>query len=110
MSAALAMFLLYLACVGFYQAGAKRTSLERLKTSAAARRSVRLASWGVALVALVLLAQPQGWERGVPIWLGLFTLAGVVSLLVSALAPRGHLVTAAGAAVAGLGLFLAAMV
>ena len=113
MPVALATFLLYLACVGFYQAGATRTSFQRLKTSAGTRQSVRLASWLATLAALVLLAQSQGWERGVPVWLGLFTLAGIASLLVSALAPHRHLMTAAGsaagAAIAGIGLLWGAM-
>ena len=74
---------------------------------------MRAASWALALVSLVLLAQPQGWERGVPIWLGLFTLAGIASLLVAALVPHRHVTTAAGsaagAAIAGLGLMWGAV-
>lgn len=98
----LATCLLYLACFGFYHAGERRTAFDWLKTSEPARRWLRLGAWALAVVALFLLAQVQGWERGIPIWLGLLTLTGVASLLVSALVPRRHKLTAAGSAAGGL--------
>ena len=100
MVTALSACMLYAACAGFYQAGAQRTSLARLKTEVRLRRLVFAGSWVLALIALVLAAAPQGWERGVPIWLGLLTAAGAASLLIAALYPRWHLPSgvAAGAA------------
>ena len=94
--------LLYLACFAFYHAGERRTAFARLKESASSRRRLRLGGWALAIVALFLLAQVQGWERGIPVWLGLFTLTGVASLLVSAFLPRHHMLTATGSAAGGL--------
>ena len=87
----LAGALVYLACALFYQAGKRRTELTALKSSEKARAGVRTAGWAALLAALWLFALPQGWERGVAIWIGAITAAGGISLLVSALLPRWHL-------------------
>ena len=97
----LTICLLYLACVGFYHAGKTRTVFNQMQVSAASRFALRSSAWGVSIATLFLLSGNQGWERGVPVWLGLITLAGVASLLVSALIPRYHSATGIVAAAAG---------
>lgn len=87
----LASALAYLACSLFYQAGERRTALGPLKTSPKARNAARAVGWAALLIALWLFALPQGWERGVTIWIGVTVAAGGISLLVSALMPRWHL-------------------
>ena len=95
--------LAYVACAGFYQAGERRSQTDLLKGSRLARRIVYAASWLLLLAALYLLALPQGWERGVPIWLGVLTAAGALSIFIAALRPAWHV---ASVAVAGAGAVL----
>ena len=83
--------LVYLACAGFYQAGPRRAQLPTLKRNVNARRMVYAFAWGLMLIAFLLVALPQGLERGIPIWLGLLTTAGIGSLLLVALRPDWHL-------------------
>ena len=93
----LASALAYVGCALFYQAGERRTALSALKSSPKARKAARAAGWAALLIALWLFALPQGWERGVTIWIGATIAAGGISLLVSALMPRWHLVSMAAA-------------
>ncbi|MEO0884100.1 MAG: DUF3325 family protein [Pseudomonadota bacterium] len=86
--------LLYLAVFAFHQAGERRTSFAGLKSSGSKRRLVRIAGWGIALLALFMTAQPQGLERGVPVWLAAFMLAAFACLLVGSLLPKRHVESA----------------
>ncbi|MEL7201661.1 MAG: hypothetical protein AAFR27_11715 [Pseudomonadota bacterium] len=106
MQAVFATALLYIACVLFYQAHAKRSSFDALKNSVSLQWGVKIAAWCVALAALFVLARPQGWERGVPVWIALFMATGFASIFVGSLSSERHLQTGAvafvGAAVSGL--------
>ena len=93
MVVALALSLLYLACAMFYQAHEKRTAVAAIRMSSRLQGRVTIAGWGLAVASLFLFAMPQGWERGVPLWFGAFTLAGTASLLIAALAPTRHVAT-----------------
>lgn len=86
--------ILYLGCFCFYQAGKRRAAFRRLKDSEGARRLVHIIGWVLAFAALFLLAEVYGWELGIPLWMGMFVIAGVTSLLVSALWPRLHVPSA----------------
>ncbi|MEM8636394.1 MAG: DUF3325 family protein [Pseudomonadota bacterium] len=81
---------LYVAVFAFYQSGQRRTVFAELKSSQAGRRAVRGAGWGLAALALLIMARPQGWERGIPIWLAAFMLAAFGCLLVGSLFPKHH--------------------
>ena len=105
MYAALSACLVYLACVGFYQAGEKRTSVDRLRASPRERTYVRAASTVLLLAGFAPLAIVQGGERAVAVWLGVLAGAGGVSLMVAALAPARHLLTGA---VSAIGVFVLA--
>lgn len=102
----LAAALLYTACVIFFQAGARRSGLDAVRRSAVVRNVSRAIAWAAVLAALWLCAEPQGWERGIPVWLGLFSLAGGLSLVVSALNVRVQALTGLGAAVVAGTVFL----
>ena len=102
--------LAYVACSLFYQASERRTGLARLRASSKARTAARAAGWAMLLIALWLFAQPQGWERGVTIWIGATIAAGGISLLVSALMPRWHLVSMGAAAACATVLMLSIVV
>ncbi|MEM8862597.1 MAG: hypothetical protein AAGD96_30170 [Chloroflexota bacterium] len=60
---------------------------------------LKTGAWLFASGSLYFLSQVQGWERGVPIWLGLFTAFGIASLLAAALAPDRYWMTAVGASI-----------
>lgn len=99
MTVILGTSLLYLACVLFYHAHERRTAMAAVRSSSQAQVRVTLAGWGLAAASLFLFSMPQGWERGVPLWLGVFTLAGAASLLIAALAPKRHVATGVAAMV-----------
>jgi hypothetical protein len=106
-SAVVAGALLLVACVGFYHARAARTHFDALRRSARRRALLRGSCWGLLALSAWLFALPQGWERGIPAWLGTLSMAGVASLLIAALAPRWHAPT--GFAALGVGLAAAAL-
>ncbi|MEM1132095.1 MAG: hypothetical protein AAGH53_04095 [Pseudomonadota bacterium] len=98
----LATALLYIGCYAFYQASKQRTTYAGLKKSLAARRIVHGVGWLFAVAALILLAQVYGWELGIPLWLGVFVVAGVSGLLVSALWPKLHMPSTIASALIGV--------
>lgn len=96
MAHALAAGLLLTASVLWIEAHERRAVLAAARRSSRVRLGLKLGGWVLALLALVAAAQPQGLERGAPIWLGWFMTAGVAALLVMAFSPR--LIPALGAA------------
>ena len=101
--------LAYMACAGFYQAGERRSHVAFLNANATVRRVVYAGAWGLLLIALWLLALPQGWERGVPIWLGVLIGAGALSLFIAALRPAWHVASIAVAGVGALAFLFGAL-
>lgn len=95
MTVTLAICLLYVACFGLFHAHPARTSFAAVKESPQVQTGVKTVAWVLLAATLFLTAQIQGWERGIPIWLGLATCAGVASLLIAALLPKWHAVSAA---------------
>ena len=100
MASLAALFLTFAGCGLLYQADARRSAFAGLKTSWRARYLVRGCAVGVCMLALCLAAAPQGWERGVPIWVGLLSLCFVAGLYLAARRPAWH-GPATGAALAG---------
>ncbi|MEM7663464.1 MAG: DUF3325 family protein [Pseudomonadota bacterium] len=100
----LAVCLLYVAVFAFHQAGERRTVFAGLKSSPTKRSAVRWFGWGLAVIALIVLAQPQGLERGIPIWLAAFMLAAFACLLTGSLLPDFHRKSAILASILCLGL------
>ncbi|MEL7451959.1 MAG: DUF3325 family protein [Pseudomonadota bacterium] len=98
----LSLCLLYLACFAFFQAGERRTEFAGVKASKRHQTAVRAGGWGIALLSLVLMAGPQGWERGTTIWLAQFMLAAFVALFIGSLAPRLQIGTAIAMVVVSL--------
>ncbi|MEM0984918.1 MAG: hypothetical protein AAGJ32_01605 [Pseudomonadota bacterium] len=82
--------LTYLACVLFFQAGKRRTQFAGVAQSERLQSTFRYGALAILFAALWLFSIPQGFERGVTVWLGAVSAAGGVSLLVSALAPDWH--------------------
>lgn len=97
----LCLSLLFIACVAFYQAGARRTELAGIKSSKRNQTLARFSGWGLAILALVLISLPQGLERGVPVWLASFMLAAFSALVIGALSQRWQIRTAGIMAILG---------
>ena len=91
------IFLLYLACALLYQAGVRRTTIAMAKNSGPVRLLFRLVAIALFAGSLWLASVPQGWERGIAVWLGLVSLAALASLLVAGLRPQRHAASAVGA-------------
>jgi len=88
MNVILSACVLYLSVFAFQQAGARRTVFAGIKSSPEKQRLMRAAGWGLAAIALVILAQAHGAERGAPIWLASFMLSAFACLLIGALLPK----------------------
>ncbi|MEO0421945.1 MAG: hypothetical protein AAF184_06400 [Pseudomonadota bacterium] len=93
MVVALSACLLYLACVGLFHANPKRSQLAPLKSNVPLQQAMRWASLVLLLIPLALMSTTAGLERAIPLWLVLLSLAGIISLLVTAVAPRRHILT-----------------
>lgn len=102
---ALGVLLSYVGCVLLFQGGERRARHRAVRVPKAWMARSKAAGWALVLIALVPLSIPRGLEIGVTVWLSILALAGVASLLVSALVPRWHLASPLG--VAGLSLLLA---
>lgn len=89
----------YAGCVLLFQSGERRARHPAVRFAKDKMRPVKMAGWALALCSLLPLSTPQGVERGVAVWLGMLAMAGIASLLVSALFPRLHMLSipAAGA-------------
>lgn len=81
----------YTACAVLYHSGRKRSAWSRLRASRALRGAGYAASGCLLILALMSAASGLGWERGIPLWLGLLTVAGMASLLLAITRPVFHL-------------------
>ena len=97
-----AVFWLYLAVFLLYHADERRTAFPAIRSWQYGPAAFRLAGWVLAVVVLFWVSAVWGWERGIPIWFGLFTLAGFLCVLMASLASTFHRLTGAG--VLGLGV------
>lgn len=85
-----ALFLLFSACAMLYQADARRGALSVIRKNPEVRTGLRLGAWLVFAVTLVMIAGLQGWERGIPVWLAMFTAVFVSGLFLAAQKPEWH--------------------
>ena len=97
--------LLYVCSYVFFHAAKKRTGFERVKASLALQRAAYGIGWVGALVALGLIVSRKGWEVGVPLWIGAWVVAAIISVFLEATFKRAHMPLAAiSAAVFAFGL------
>ncbi|MEO1661542.1 MAG: DUF3325 family protein [Pseudomonadota bacterium] len=73
-----------------YQADDRRTSFAQVKKSAQIRFCLCSGAGVLLVISLLIMAPLQGWLRGVPIWLGLLSLAFVLGLFLAAQKPSWH--------------------
>lgn len=101
---ALGVIFSYTGCVLLFQSGEHRRRHKAVRIPMEKAALTRKAGWVLLLAALAALSIPRGFEIGLVLWLAALALGGIVSLLVSALAPKAHLLSPA--AVAGLSFTL----
>ena len=96
--------LLFAACALLYQADERRSAFANVRGSRQIRLGMRVGAVLVFAMTLIMTATLQGWELGVPVWLGIFSFAFVAGLFLSAQKPDWHAQT--GAAFGALGIIL----
>ncbi|MEL6921417.1 MAG: DUF3325 family protein [Pseudomonadota bacterium] len=87
--------LLYVSSTAFFHASKKRTTFAKLKASAALRRTLSALAWIGVVAAFVLIVSRKGFEVGIPLWIGAWVVAAVLSVFLHAVWQRAHLPTAA---------------
>ena len=94
--------LLYAACVALYHAHHPgRSRPEGLRNAAAPPWMLRAAALGMISAALALLASEIGWERAVPVTLGVLGGGGILCVLAAVFTPATHV--AGGALLLAIG-------
>ncbi|MEO0818459.1 MAG: hypothetical protein AAFX86_14295 [Pseudomonadota bacterium] len=97
--------LLFAACALLYQADDRRSAFAGVRGSQPARFGMRAGAVALFALTLMMLAPLQGWERGIPLWLGLLTLVFVAGLFLAAQKPGWHAPIAMG--LSGIGVLAA---
>ncbi|MEM6858623.1 MAG: DUF3325 family protein [Pseudomonadota bacterium] len=89
----------------FFHAAKKRTGFKRVKDSVALQLTAYGLGWGGAVVALGLIVSRKGFEVGIPLWIGAWVVAAIVSVFLEATYKKVHLPLAVlSAGVFGFGL------
>ncbi|MEM9085037.1 MAG: DUF3325 family protein [Pseudomonadota bacterium] len=91
--------LLYVSSYVFFHAAKKRTGFKRVKDSLALQRAAYGLGWVGALIALGLIVSRKGWEVGIPLWIGAWVVAAIISVFLEATFKRVHMPLAAISAV-----------
>ncbi|MEO0450700.1 MAG: DUF3325 family protein [Pseudomonadota bacterium] len=102
--------LLFSGCALLYQADERRSAYANVRDSRSLRMGMRISAIVVFVATLMMTATLQGWELGVPVWLGIFSFAFVAGLFLSAQKPDWHPKAAMAFGVIGLVLGLGALV
>ncbi len=82
--------LLYAACVALYHAHPGRSWLEWLRSASARPWLLRVSAVALIAGAFLLLASQIGWERAVPVALGVLAGAGILCVLAAVFTPKTH--------------------
>lgn len=82
--------LLYVSSFAFFHANKKRTGFAKVKTSLALQRAVFGFGWFGVLVSLGLIASRKGFEVGIPLWIGAWVVAAVISVFLEAVWKKAH--------------------
>lgn len=91
--------LLYVSSYVFFHAAKKRTGFKRIKDSVALQRTAYGLGWIVVVIALGLIVSRKGWEVGIPLWIGAWVVAAVISVFLEATFKRVHMPLAAVSAI-----------
>ncbi|MEM6828332.1 MAG: DUF3325 family protein [Pseudomonadota bacterium] len=91
--------LLYVSSYVFFHAAKKRTGFKRVKDSVALQRTAYGLGWICVVIALGLIVSRKGWEVGIPLWIGAWVVAAIISVFLEATFKRVHMPLAAVSAV-----------
>ena len=78
------LFIQYTSCVMLHHSNPKRTQLALLINSSNVRLIIRSSAVLMLLLSLSILSNVKGWELGIPIWLCLIAVTGLLSLFTNA--------------------------
>lgn len=84
------LFLLFAACAMLYQADTRRSAFAVVREQPRVRVVVRAGAWLLFAITLAMLAGLQGWERGIAVWLAMFTTIFIFGLFLSSQKPDWH--------------------
>lgn len=98
--------LLYVCSYVFFHAAKKRTGFKRVKDSLALQRTAYGLGWVGAVGALGLIVSIKGWEVGIPLWVGAWVVAAIISVFLEATFKKAH----APLAAVCLAVFMAGLV
>ncbi|MEO0549643.1 MAG: DUF3325 family protein [Pseudomonadota bacterium] len=101
--------LLFAGCALLYQADGRRSAFASVRASEPMRLGMRVVALIVFVLTLMMTASLQGWELGVPVWLGVFSFAFVAGLFLSAQKPDWHAKVAMAAGALGVVLGVGAV-
>lgn len=101
--------LVFAGCALLYQADERRSAFASVRASKPIRLGMRFAATVVFALTLAMTATLQGWELGVPVWLGIFSFAFVAGLFLSAQKPDWHAKAAVAAGALGVALGMGAV-
>ena len=82
--------LLYVSSYVFFHAAKKRTGFKRVKDSLALRRTAYGLGWIGVVLAAGLIVSRKGWEVGIPLWIGAWVVAAVISVFLEATFKKVH--------------------
>lgn len=94
--------LLYAACVALFHAHPKRSRVELVRSHEHGPLVVRAGASVLILATTMIVASPLGWERAIPIVLGVLAGAGILCVLAGVLTPRRHLLGGAVSLAVGI--------
>ena len=101
--------LLFAGCALLFQADERRSAFANVRASGSVRLGLRAMALLVFVLTLTMSASLQGWELGVPVWLGIFSFAFVAGLFLSAQKPDWHARVAMAAGALGVVLGVGAV-
>ncbi|MEM6858873.1 MAG: DUF3325 family protein [Pseudomonadota bacterium] len=81
----------YASCVLFFQSGERRAKHPAVVVPAPRMAFARVAGWAMLPLSWACFIAASGVEVGTAIWLGVLALAGILSLLITAVLPKYHL-------------------
>lgn len=99
----------YVGCALLFQSGERRVRHPAVVVPKPMMDRTRYVGWAMLPASWACFFAEDGLEIGTAIWLGVLALAGIVSLIVTAIVPKFHMVSLELALSASLAFFLMAL-
>lgn len=93
---ALGVVLAYASCVLLFQSEARRAKHPAVVLAVARMRAARVVGFALSVASWGCFLGVRGAETGTAIWIAVLALAGIISLLVTAIWPKRHIQSVLG--------------